>query len=81
VRRTFSIQEAFMAKMAIFLGGFGVQVQVGHGFTPVFFVVLGAVPMTLDQSGAMETLCTDLNIAPCANPIHLIRFFLSNLHL
>lgn len=37
--------------------------------------------MTLDQSGAMETLCTDLNIDPYASPIHLIRFFLSNLHL
>jgi len=29
----------------------------------------------------METLCTDLNIDPYASPIHLIRFFLSNLHL
>jgi len=29
----------------------------------------------------METICTDLNIDPCASPIHLIRFFLSNLHL
>jgi len=29
----------------------------------------------------METICTDLNVDPCASPIHLIRFFLSNLHL
>jgi len=29
----------------------------------------------------METICTDLNIDPCASPIHLIRFFLSDLHL
>jgi len=37
--------------------------------------------MTLDQSGAMETLGPDLNIDTCVSPIHLIRFFLSNLHL
>ncbi|MDI3398546.1 hypothetical protein QLG12_10055 [Pseudomonas sp. V88_4] len=37
--------------------------------------------MTLDQSCVMETLCTDLNVEPCASPIHLIRFFLSDLHL
>jgi len=29
----------------------------------------------------MEIICTDLNIDPCASPIHLIRFFLSDLHL
>jgi len=29
----------------------------------------------------METFCTDLNIDTCVSPIHLIRFFISNLHL
>jgi hypothetical protein len=29
----------------------------------------------------METFCTGLNIDTCAGRIHLIRFFLLNLHL